>query len=373
MSKGGHLTWAEIDVGALRHNYWLLKKKAAGAGLMAVVKADAYGHGAIEASKVFIEEGVSYLAVAFVNEGIELRDAGIKTPVLVFARPNEESIGIHLQNSLDVTVADPDDVMLISEVAKKLSVRPRVHLNIDTGMARLGIPIGIAVETAEMIAEQELLLFTGIYSHLSSSDSLDQNFTKDQNDKFIDIIETIKDRGINPGLVHINNSGGLLGTSSNAFDMARPGIGLYGFHPDPGRQDEEELMQVMTLKSTVSLLRQIEKGSSVSYGQTWIAKEKTKIATIPIGYADGINRLLSNNMEVLIKGKRYPVVGNITMDMIMADVSNSDLEVGDEVVIYGNQESESIRIADVALKLKTISYELTCSISNRVPRIYVNK
>ena len=373
MSKGGHLSWAEIDIGALRHNYWILKKKAAGAGVMAVVKADAYGHGAIEASKVFIEEGVSYLAVAFVNEGIELREAGIRIPILVFARPNEESIGIQLQNSLDVTVADSDDVTLISEVAMKLSVEARVHLNIDTGMGRLGVPIGNAIETAAMIAEQKQLAFTGIYSHLSSSDDLDQTFTKNQNEKFIECIETINERGINSGLTHINNSGGLLGNSSGRFDMVRPGIGLYGYHPNPGRQDEEELIQVITLKSTVSLLRQIEKDTPVSYGQTWIAKEKTKIATIPIGYADGINRSLSNNMEVLIGGNKYPVVGNITMDMIMANVGNSDLKVGDEVIIYGNQESESIRIADVALKLKTISYELTCSISKRVPRIYVNK
>ena len=340
---------------------------------MAVVKADAYGHGAIEASKVFIEEGVSYLAVAFVNEGIELREAGIKTPILVFAGPNQDSIGIQLQNSLDVTISNPDDVSLISEVAKKLSLKARVHLNIDTGMSRLGVPIENAVETAEMIAGNNQLVFAGTYSHLSSSDELNQTFTKDQNEKFIDIVNNVKSRGINPGLMHIKNSGGLLGTSSGAFDMVRPGIGLYGHHPNPGRQDEEELMQVMSLKSTVSLLRAIEEGTPVSYGQTWIADEKTKIAAIPIGYADGISRSLSNNMEVLIRGKRYPVVGSITMDMIMVDAGNSDVRIGDEVVIYGNQESESIRIADVALKLKTISYELTCSISKRVPRVYVNK
>lgn len=373
MSKGGHLTWAEIDVGALRHNYWLLKNKASSAGVMAVVKADAYGHGAIEASKIFIEEGVSYLAVAFVNEGVELREAGIKTPILVFAGPNEESMGIQLQNSLDVTVSNTDDVTLISEVAKKLSLKARVHLNIDTGMSRLGVPIENAIKAAEMIKNDNQLVFTGTYSHLSSSDDLDQNFTKNQYEKFIDIVETFKEKGINPGLMHIKNSGGLLGDFSENFDLVRPGIGLYGYHPNPGRQDEEELIQVMTIKSTVSLLRGIKEGTSVSYGQTWMAKEKTIIAAIPIGYADGINRSLSNNMEVLIRGKRYPVVGNITMDMIMVDVGNSDVEIGDEVVIYGNQDSESIRIADVALKLNTISYELTCSISNRVPRIYVNK
>ncbi|TFB12163.1 alanine racemase [Candidatus Marinimicrobia bacterium MT.SAG.3] len=373
MSKGGHLTWAEIDVGALRHNYWILKNKAAGAAMMTVVKADAYGHGVIESSKVFIEEGVSYLAVAFVTEGVELRDAAIKTPILVFARPNEESIGIQLQNSLDVTVTDPDDVTLISEVAKKLSLKARVHLNIDTGMSRLGVTIGDAVETAKKIAEQEQLVFAGIYSHLSSSDDLDQTFTDNQYEKFMNIVDAVKKEGINPGLTHISNSGGLLGDSSRTFDMVRPGIALYGHHPNPGRQDEKELIQVMTLKSTVSQLRKIEKESPVSYGQRWRAKEKTIIATIPIGYADGISRLLSNNMEVLIGGKRYPVVGTITMDMIMVDVGNSDVKIGDEVVIYGNQESESIRIADVALKLNTISYEITCLISKRVPRIYVNK
>ncbi len=373
MSKGGHVTWAEIDVGALRHNYWLLKNKTESAGVMAVVKADAYGHGAIESSKIFIEEGVSYLAVAFVKEGVELREAGINTPILVFARPNEDSIGIQLQNSLDLTISDPNDVFLIAEVAKKLSLSARVHLNVDTGMSRLGVSYQNAIKTAEMINEQKQLVFTGLYSHLTSSGDSDRTATKDQIETFNEISARIRDRGITPGLIHMENSGGLLGDSVSNFDMVRPGIALYGHHPNPERQYEEKLLQVMTLKSTVTQLREIEEGTPVSYGRTWIARNMTRIATLPIGYADGLNRLLSNNMDVLIGGERYPVVGKITMDMIMVDVKNSEVKIGDEVVIYGKQGSDSIRISDVAMKLKTIPYELTCSVSKRVPRIYVNK
>ncbi|MCH8288710.1 MAG: alanine racemase [Candidatus Marinimicrobia bacterium] len=372
MSLGGHLTWAEIDIGALRHNYWLIKNKASGAGIMAVVKADAYGHGMVEASKTFIEEGVSYLAVAFVKEGIELREAEIKTPTLVFARPTRDFIGTQIQNSLDVTIADPEDVELVAGAAKRLSIPARVHLNVDTGMSRLGVEYGDVVAVAQNINSKEDLVFAGIYSHLATSDEFDPSHSKIQIQKYKDVIEQIRNEGISPGLCHLANSGGLLNLPDSIFNMVRIGIALYGHNPNPLRQKEDDLLQVMTLKSTVSQIRTVTEGTAVSYGRTWIAGEQTKLATIPIGYADGIDRSLPGKLEVLINGKRFNVVGRVTMDMMMADIGNSDVKVGDEVVVYGTQGTESISISEVAQKFNSISYEITCSVSKRVPRVYVN-
>jgi len=372
MSHGGHLSWAEIDIGALRHNYWLLKKRAGTAGIMAVVKADAYGHGVVEVSKAFIEEGVAQLAVAFVKEGIELREAGLKTPILVFARPSSENIGIQIQNNLDVTISDIEDVELVSSAAKELSAAVRVHLNVDTGMNRLGVQYDKAAETAEKISTERKLVFAGLYSHLSSSDADDSGASKSQIRDYTEIINTLERKKIRYGLLHLANSGGLLNVPESIFDMVRLGISLYGHNPNPLRQSKDKLIQVMTLKSTVTMVREVDEGMSVSYGRTWIANRKTKIATIPIGYADGVNRRLSNDMDVLIKGKRFPVVGQITMDMLMADVGSSNVDKGDEVVIYGTQGDETITISEIAQRLNTIPYEITCSVSNRVPRIYVN-
>ena len=356
MSHGGHLSWAEIDIGALRHNYWLLKKRAGTAGIMAVVKADAYGHGAIEVSKAFIEEGVAMLAVAFVQEGIELRDAGIKTPILVFAKPSADNIGIQLQNELDVTISAVDDVDLVSSTAKKLSSSARVHLNIDTGMNRLGVRFSDAVETAEKLSAVKELEFSGLYSHLSTSDDIDSDTSKFQIKDYNEIIDILERKKINYGLRHLANSGGLLNYPESVFDMVRLGISLYGHNPNPHQQSEDNLIQVMTLKSTVVMVRDVDEGMSVSYGRSWIAKQKTRIATIPIGYADGINRQLSNDMEVLIGGNRHPVVGRVTMDMIMADVGSSNIEKGDEEVIYGTQGNQTITISAIAQCLKQIPY-----------------
>ena len=372
MSQSGHLSWAEIDIGALRHNYWLLKKRAGTAGIMAVVKADAYGHGAIEVSKAFIEEGVTMLAVAFVKEGLELREAGIKTPILVFAKPSADNIGIQLQNNLEVTISDKEDVDLVSSAAKKLSSDARVHLNVDTGMNRLGAQYNEAYEIAEKISTDKELIFGGLYSHLTSSDESDFAMTKRQIKDYIEIIDNLKGNNINFGLLHLANSGGLLTVPDSIFDMVRLGISLYGYNPNPFQRNEDKLIQVMTLKSTVTMVRDVDEGMSVSYGRKWIAKRNTKIATIPIGYADGINRLLSNDMEVLIKGDRFPIVGIVTMDMIMADVGSANINNGDEVVIYGTQGDEIITISDIAQRLNTIQYEICCSESNRIPRIYVN-
>ena len=372
MSIGGHLSWVEIDIGALRHNYWLLKKRAGNAGIMAVVKADAYGHGAIEVSKAFIEEGVAMLAVAFVKEGLELREAGIKSPILVFAKPSADNIGIQLQNNLEVTISEMEDVELVASASKKISSEARVHLNVDTGMNRLGAQYDEASEIAKKISEKKELNFSGLYSHLSSSDESDSGTTIRQIKDYSEIIDTLKRNKINYGLLHLANSGGLLNVPDSIFDMVRLGISLYGHNPNPHKENEDNLIQVMTLKSTVAMVRDVDEGKSVSYGQSWTAKRNTKVATIPVGYADGINRLLSNDMEVLIKGNRYPVVGQVTMDMIMADVGSTNINNGDEVVIYGTQVDESIAISDIAKRLNTIPYEICCSVSSRIPRIYVN-
>ena len=231
----------------------------------------------------------------------------------------------------------------------------------------------MAIETAKQIESEENLELVGIYSHLARSDEPGSDFSQNQLSLYNELLEKLNEIGISPSINHFENSGGVLNLENVEFGMVRVGITLYGHHPTPDLQDDINLIQVMTLKSKVVQIREIEKGTPVSYGGTWVSEESTSIATVPIGYADGIHRALSNNMDVLIGGDRYSVVGRVTMDMIMVDIGDARIDIGDEVVIYGKQAEEMITIAEVAQKLDTISYEITCAVSKRVPRIYVNK
>ena len=371
MSNGGHLTWAEIDIGALRHNYRLIDKMAGEAGIMAVVKANGYGHGAVEVSNTFIEEGVPYLAVAFVSEGIELRNAEIDTPILVFGRSTKNQIGLQIDKLLDVTICGIEDVKMVSEAAAGKDVR--VHMNVDTGMARLGVPSTEALSTARAIAESDSLIFRGLYSHFASSEREDSTTAVKQIEIFKKLADDLDGEGILPPLRHLANSGGLLNHPDSYFNMMRVGMSVYGYHPDPRRQDSVKFKHVMSLKSEVAQVRRVDAGTPVSYGGLWKAGRETSIATIPIGYTDGIDRALTGKMEVIIRGKKFAVVGLICMDMIMADVGDTGIEAGEEVVIIGIQGNESILASDLAIKQNSISYEITCGIGVRVPRVYINK
>ena len=333
------------------------------------VKADAYGHGSIPISRCGLEAGAEYLAVAFVPEALELRAAGITAPILILSQSLPEALGVVLSNDLALMVSDADFIDETAKAAEKAGKKLNVHLKIDTGMRRLGCTPEEAVLLAGKIDSHKWLNLEGIATHLAVSDSLDPGdvaFTKEQLGRFKEAVVSVEKAGINPGIVHAANSGGLVFHEDSYFDMVRPGIYLYGYSPATG--DGLLAEPVMELRSFVSLVKRIKKGEEVSYGRTWTAPEDTFIGVIPIGYADGFSRSLGNNHSVLIRGKTYPMVGRVCMDNTMVNLGpETEVKRWDEVTVFG---PGFLSADDIAQKRGTIPYEVTCGISKRVPREY---
>ena len=333
------------------------------------VKADAYGHGAVQISRCALDAGAEFLAVAFVSEALELRAAGITAPILVLSQAAPEALIDVVLNDLVPMVSDTAFIEEAGKAAEQAGKKLVVHLKIDTGMRRLGCEPEEAAALAAKIASHKMLKLGGVATHLSVSDSLessDVDFTKEQLKRFRSAVASIRKAGVEPGIIHAANSGGLVFHEDSYFDMIRPGIFLYGYSPakKPGLTAEP----VMELRSKVSLIKKVNKGEAVSYGRIWKADEDTTIGVIPAGYADGFRRGLSNNHSVRIRGKSYPLAGRICMDNTMIDLgSQTEVERWDDVTIFG---PGFLTAEDVAQKLNTISYEITCGISKRVPREY---
>ena len=366
-----HLTYAEIDLRALRMNFRSIKERVGNAKMMAVVKADGYGHGALEVSRALVEEGADYLALAFVDEALALRDAGITTPMLVFAKPFRADLESLIAEDVDVTITTADEVSMTSEVAVSQGRRARVHLKVDTGLSRLGVPPAEAVSISRSIEDSPELELRGVYSHFAKADAIAISEAKDQFRVFRSVLDGIEEEGIEVPLRHMAGSAAIVALAESHLDMVRPGLMLYGLYPDGIARGDIDLEPVMTLKSVVELVKEVDEGTAISYGGTYIAPERTSIATVPVGYADGYDRRLGNSGEVLIGGRRCSVVGQVCMDMIMVDVGNQDVKAGHEVVIYGAMGNGAISIEEVARKIGTIPYEVSCSVSKRVPRVYV--
>ncbi len=357
--------FAEIDLKALSHNLRIVRKKTGNKKILAVVKADAYGHGAETVSKHLINHGASMLGVAFTHEGIALRTSGITTPILVFFdRDNTEAC---IEYNLVPVIYDFKTAIKIHAIAKKLDIIMPVHIKVDTGMGRVGMPVDRACKEIPKISGLAHIKPEGIMSHFSDADLQDKAFANHQQDLFSSLIAALKKDGITFRFIHMANSAAVLTMPDAHFNMVRPGIMLYGY----GCCEKHKLRPVMTLKSTIVLLKKVPKGSTISYGRTFITKRKSTIATIPIGYADGYNRNLSNNGEVLIKGKRAPVAGRVCMDTIMVDVTDiPDVSYTSEVVLIGRQGREQVTADDIAEKISTIPYEVLTSIGARVKRVY---
>ncbi len=357
--------FAEIDLKALSHNLQIVRKKTENKNILAVVKADAYGHGAETVSKHLIKNGVSMLGVAFTQEGIALRESGIKSPIFVFFdRDNTDAC---IEHNLTPVIYDLNSAKKINTLAKKMDLVVPVHIKVDTGMGRVGIMPDKALNDIPKISALSHIRPEGIMSHFSEADLQDKNFAIHQQDIFKILIKELKKSGITFKLIHMANSAAVLTMPDAHFNTVRPGIMLYGY----GCCEKEKLKPVMTLKSKIILLKKVPKGTSISYGRTFITKRKSTIATIPVGYADGYNRKLSNNGEVLIKGKRAPVAGRVCMDTIMADVTDiPDINYKSEVVLIGRQGNEQITADDIAEKIGTIPYEVLTSIGARVKRTY---
>jgi alanine racemase len=375
--KGGigkvRATRAVIHLERLRRNIALIRARVGKRLICAPVKADAYGHGAARVAKACVEAGVQYLAVATVAEGAELREAGVETPILLLSYPLPEELGEVVALRLTVLGGDAEFFAELNRVAAQTGVQQPVHLKIDTGMGRMGCTPEDAPRIAAFIGQCANLRLEGIATHLAVSDSLkseDKQFTKDQLARFADAVFSLKKAGIDAGIVHAAASGGVLLYEESYFDMVRPGILLYGYAPAPALAPILPVEPVMELVSQIVFIKKVKKGESVSYGRTWIAPRDTLIGALPLGYGDGLNRLLSNNFSVLINEKRYPLIGRICMDQCMVDLgADSTVKRYEKAVIFGAKPAFSA--ADIAGQISTIPYEITCNINKRVERVFV--
>ncbi len=367
-------TQAEVELSALRHNLkQVMKRVGANVRVLGVVKANAYGHGLVAASKAMIEAGASYLGVAFIEEALELRQQ-TQLPILVLSPPFDDSLESYVRFDFDATITSIETAHALDAVATSGRKKARVQIKVDTGMGRIGFLPEVAIEAIRAVSALKNLEIVGVYSHFATSDETNKEFARKQLSMFRDIVSSVKDLGITTALFHIANSGAILDMPDSYFDMVRPGIMTYGYYPSLETSESLEIEPALSLKSSVALVKTLKAGMSVSYGRRYFAKRDSRIAVVPIGYGDGFTRLLTGKASVLIKGKRYPVVGTITMDYVMVDLgSDYEVQQGDEVVLLGRSGVEAITAWDLASKLGTIPYEVLCMINGRVPRIYTGQ
>ena len=367
------LTRAEINLSNLKYNYLNIRKRVSNSQVMAVVKADAYGHGMIQtvaALEKLDQKKPAYYGVALLEEGIELRKSKvIKSPIIVFSPLKIEEVSDSLRFHLIPTITSEREIKDL----KKLSLNKnfKVHVNIDTGMGRVGIPFERAFDLIQELSSIKNIIIDGVYTHFATSDEKDKKIAELQLKRFNNVIDKLKEANIDVGIIHAANSGAILDMPDTYFDMVRVGISLYGYYPSTETSESVKLKPVMSLFSEVASVNEVRKGNSISYGWKYKTKKDTNIISVSVGYADGINRGLTNKMFCIIKNKKYPQVGTVTMDRIMFDIGDDNIKVGDKVILIGKSKSEEISANDWCNVLKTIPYEITCGISKRVPRKYI--
>ncbi|MBD2625234.1 alanine racemase [Trichormus variabilis] len=368
--------WVEIDLGALSYNVkQLVKFLSPRTQLMAVVKADAYGHGAVTVAKTVLEAGASWLGVATVPEGIQLREGGIKAPILILGAINtKEQIHAIAHWKLQPTLCNPKQALIFSNTLEAINYNSPlpVHIKLDTGMSRLGTNWQEAADFVQLVQGLPLLDIASIYSHLATADSPDATVMQEQHRRFEEAIAQIKAREIKIPSLHLANSAATLADPKLHYDLVRAGLAIYGLYPATHLKNKIQLQPVLQLKARVTQVKTIAPGTGVSYSHQFIAPREMRIAVVGIGYADGVPRSLSNQMEVLIRGQRLPQIGTITMDQIMLDVSSiPDLQEGEIVTLLGEQGKEQISADDWANQLNTISWEILCGFKHRLPRVAV--
>lgn len=364
-------TTATIDLEAVRHNTRTLRAAAGGARLCAVVKADGYGHGAVPVARAALDGGASWLAVSSVEEAAQLRDAGIGVSILLLSEPPPGAVEAVLDLRLVASVYTTEFAAALATAARARDATARVHLGFDTGMGRVGVERGRWSRFLDQLPGEGLAV-TGTWSHLARADEPDVGTTAEQLAAFDEVLDLLAARGIDPGLVHVANSAATLLHRRAVTSMVRPGIAVYGLSPAPGVDAADHgLRPVLSLTSEVTFAKRVPAGTPVSYGHRWSAPRAGWVATVPIGYADGIHRSLTGRMDVLVDGVRRPVVGTITMDLVHVWCDDVEPRVGAEVVLLGSRGDEQLRVEDWARALDTITYELTCHLTPRVPRVHV--
>lgn len=364
--------WVEIDLGAIAANFREIRRQLADhTQTIAVVKADAYGHGAGKIARTLVSAGVDWLAVATVKEGIELRQADIITPILVLGAVGTESIPDLFTWQLSPTIVDiPQALSLAAAIPPSAEPLP-IHLKIDTGMSRLGTNWQEAVEFASKVATLAQFEIASIYSHFATADEPENPFAERQHDRFRQAITSIRTSGIAIPAVHLANSAGLLRNKDYHYDLVRPGLILYGYYPHPDFRRTIVLTPAMQVKARLTQLKTIPPGTGVSYGHRWIAQRLTRLGIVEIGYADGVPRQLSDRLQVIVRGCLIPQIGTITMDRIVIDTTDLKVvAVGDIVTLIGKDGDCQIDANDWARKIGTISWEILCGFKHRLPRIY---
>ena len=363
---------ANINLGALKSNISEIKKAMpSGTLIMPVVKADAYGHGATEVAAAINDSAYGF-GVATIEEAMELRQSGVKKPILILGTLSSNHFEEAVRHDITVNIYTEDMAKQLSMAATTLGKKATAHISLDTGMNRIGIKCDDdGFETFKKIISYPCLEITGIFSHFATADEKDKEKALGQRQKFDDFCNRIEKSGIHIPVKHINNSAGICDFNDVPYDMVRPGIILYGFYPSDEVSKEINLTPVMELKSHVSYIKKVPAGEGISYGLTYVTETERTIATIPVGYADGYPRLLSNKGRVIIKGKYAPVVGRICMDQFMVDITDIDgVSIEDEVTLIGRDGASFIGADEIAEQAGTISYEIVCGISKRVPRVY---
>ncbi|MBN2425882.1 MAG: alanine racemase [Calditrichaceae bacterium] len=355
----------------LVHNLKLLQAAVGKTEIMGVVKAEAYGHGVNEVARTLVNHGVQNLGVAFAEEGLGLRKAGIRAPILVFGAHLPEYLEEQIIYDLDITLTGLHQIEAIGRFCRQRQKEARIHIKFDTGMNRVGFSLDEFETLFNILLKEEWIKIAGVYSHFSSSDEEDEEYTRLQIQKFLQLKTALKNILKNGPKFHIANSAAIMHYPESYLDIVRPGVMLYGYVPNPDFKHNWPLREVMRLISRVTLIKKVNPNQPVSYNRRYYTKKDTKLALVPVGYGDGFNRRLMNRGEVLIRGKRYPIAGSICMDQFLVDIGNdSQIEIGDEVVLIGSQGKEQISVMDVAKMLDTIPYEVTCWVGVRVPRFH---
>ena len=371
------LVKAEIDLKAIAHNIKELRRIThPKARLMAVVKANGYGHGAIEIAQCALQNGAEILGVARIGEGIRIRKAGIKAPILIFGYTLPQRVADLREYDLIQSVHTSLAARELSSAAASLGGKIKIHLKVDTGMGRLGLlpsKNADAIEETLAIAGLKGFVLEGIFTHFATADSTDKSYAEHQLDLFIDYLNRLRKSGLEPSVRHAANSAALIDMPQSHLDMVRPGIAIYGLNPfNEGSNSRVLLQPAMALKTRIIQLKKVPAGFPVSYGITYKTRKPTTIATVPIGYADGLNRLLSSRGQMLVHGQRAPIIGRVCMDLAMLDVGHIDnVQMGDEVMVFGQQENATLTVDEMASLLNTINYEIVTSITARVPRVYL--
>ncbi len=364
-------TFVEVELSRLTENLNAIRRHVTPARVMGILKANAYGHGLVETARHLCRIGIDYLGVAFLEEGILLREQGIDAPILVLGGIMGNQVPLFLDYNLALTASSVEKLMQVEHEARRRGATARVHLKIDTGMERIGVHYYSAGELLDAALRCEHCEVEGIYSHFANADAADLTSAQVQLERFMTVLQECESRGLRPPLRHIANSGAILQMPDSHLDMVRAGILLYGVYPSQEAPRTVAVRPALSWKSHVVYFKVVKPGHPVSYGSTWQSDHMVRVVTVPVGYGDGYFRSLSNHAEVIIRGKRYPVIGRICMDQLMVNIEWETAYNGDEVILLGESGDAAISAGELAEWAGTIPYEILTNINTRVPRVYL--